>query len=53
MEKNKSRKEEEAQLGNGEGVVLLYRADRKASDKAPVGPEGSMRVSPAGMCRQR
>lgn len=52
MEKNKSRKEEEAQLGNGEGVVLLYRTDQKASDKAPLGPEGSMRVSPAGMCWQ-
>ena len=53
MEKSKPRKEEEAQLGNEEGVVLLYRADGKASDKAPPGPEGSMRVSPAGMCRQR
>ena len=52
MEKNKGRREEEAWLGNGEGVVL-YRTDRKASDKAPLGPEGSMRVSPAGMCSQR
>ena len=52
MEKNKARKEEETRLGNGEGVVLLYRTDRKASDKVPLGPEGSMRVSPAGMCSQ-
>lgn len=42
--------EEEIELENGEGVILLCRMVRKASDKVPFyqGPDGSMRVSHVG-----